>query len=241
MSAEIVAIIKAIDYANSKNINELVIFTDSKNTCTLLAKPFQTENSLIIKLLNDINQSDIQKIYVQWIPSHIGLIGNDRADHAAKMGTTRNVEETIGYTLEDMFNLFKNEVNKQWQDQYEQISIDKGKFHYEHSKIIDNKPWFKGLNLSTIETIQIGRIRTGHVVTKNKLANWNLVANSRCDHCGDNEDLTHILHYCPKYESVRKNISILNNKTPIVNILINNNPGEYIQIVKYLKRINKYV
>lgn len=241
LSAEIVAIINAIDYANNKNIEELVIFTDSKNTCTLLSKPFQTENSLIIKLLNKIQQSNINKIYIQWIPSHIGLIGNDRADHAAKMGTIRSTEETLGYTLEDLFNLFKKEVYREWQDIYEQVSSEKGKFHFEHSKNISGKPWFKGLNLTTIETIQIGRIRTGHVVTKDKLANWNLVPNARCDHCGNIENLTHILYECPHYDQIRQKASILSNKIPLIEILTNNRPGEYKQITKYLKEINKNV
>lgn len=241
LNAEIVAIINAIEYANHKNIENLVIFTDSKNACTLLLNFHKTDNFLITKLLNDIHKSNINNIHIQWIPSHIGLIGNDRADQAAKLGTTRNKEEQIGYTLGDLINVFKNEVSREWQDQYDLISTEKGKFHYEHSRIVNNRPWFKGLNLTTYEIIQIGRIRTGHVVTKEKLANWNLVSNSRCDHCMNTEDLMHILYGCSHYDTHRVNFPILYNNTPLIDILSKNNPKEYKQIVEYLRRINKNV
>lgn len=241
LSAEIVAIINAVNYAKNKNIDNIAILTDSKNACTLLLKPMETDNSLIVKLWNEIQQTDFSKIYIQWIPGHINIIGNDRADYAAKMGTTKTTEEQIGYSLPDLLNIFKNETNKEWQEQYELISTEKGKFHYEHSKTISNTPWFKGLNLTTIEVIQIGRIRTGHVVTKEKLANWNLVSNSRCDHCGNTEDLSHILYHCPKYNLNRTNTPILNNNTPLINILQKNDPREHKQIVEYLRKIDKYV
>ena len=95
--------------------------------------------------------------------------------------------------------------------------------------------------MTTLETIQIGRIRTGHVVTKEKLASWNIVSNPRCDHCGNTEDLAHILYDCPKYDTHREKIQILYNNKPIIKIIQDSNPREYKQIVEYLNEINKNV
>ena len=82
MSAEIVAIAKAIEYVNSKNITNVTIFSDSKSACTLLHN-LHTDNALVVDLINQIIKSNISKVQIQWIPGHINLLGNDKADEAA--------------------------------------------------------------------------------------------------------------------------------------------------------------
>lgn len=241
MNTEIAAIIKAIEYANNKNAKELTIFTDSKSACSLLNNSQQTDNYLIKKLINLVEDSCIDKVFIQWIPGHINLLGNDRADRAAKLGTTRTTIEQINFTLQDLINILKMETVTIWQDQYTQISSDKGKFHFEYAKNITLKPWFKHFNFETLDTIMLSRIRSGHMATKDRLAKWNLIPNDRCDDCSITEDLEHLLYDCPNYLSIRTQYQDLINRVPIQQILAKNSKSNYTAIVEYLKTINKNV
>lgn len=241
MNTEIVAIIKAIEYAETKSIKKLTIFTDSKSACILLNNPKQSENYLVKWLINTVEESSIEIVNIQWIPGHINLVGNDRADKAAKLGTTRNIIEQINFTLQDLLNILRTETENIWQDQYSLISADKGKFHFEHAKQTSLKPWFKNMHFETLDTIMLSRIRSGHMTTKDRLAMWNLIPNDRCDLCSVTEDLWHLLYDCPKYHSIRSQFPNLINRIPIQIILAKKNEAEYMAIVQYLKTIKKNV
>lgn len=241
MNCEIVAIIKAIEYAETKHVKKLTIFTDSKSACTLIKNPLQTDNHLIKQLINTVSESSIETVSIQWIPGHINLIGNDRADNAAKLGTTRNTIEQINFTLQDLLNIFKTEALNTWQDQYTLISSEKGKFHFEHAKQISLKPWFKEMQFDTLDTIILSRIRSGHMTTKDRLAKWNLIPNDRCDECSVTENFEHLLYECPTYQSVRSLFPNLMNKIPIQQILAKKHKPDYAAIVEYLKTIKKNV
>lgn len=219
MNTEIIAIIRAIEYADTRKIKKLTILTDSQSACTLLNNPKQEENYLITQLINTVEESSIETVYIQWIPGHINLLGNDRADNAAKLGTTRNAIEQINYTLPDLLNILKNETLNIWQEQYSLISTEKGKFHFEHSKQISSKPWFQNMHFETLDTIMLSRIRSGHMITKDRLAKWKLTPNDRCDLCSETEDISHLLYDCPKYNAIRIGYPNLINKTPIQLIL----------------------
>ena len=60
------------------------MFSDSLSVLTSLKNKI-LENPLFIKLLNRLDSmSSHKEIIMCWIPSHIGVSGNERADSAAK-------------------------------------------------------------------------------------------------------------------------------------------------------------
>lgn len=68
-------------------------YTDSMLGITAL-KNKNMSNSLIIKLLNRINSLNID-IFSRWIPSHVGIIMNERLDLAAKEASTTNSADSV--------------------------------------------------------------------------------------------------------------------------------------------------
>lgn len=82
-NAELIGILEAIKYAYLKGEKKICILTDSKSGCQMILNGRQLENYIVNEIYNFLCKTDIIKVIVQWIPSHIGILGNERADTAA--------------------------------------------------------------------------------------------------------------------------------------------------------------
>ena len=84
-TAEVCAIDLALIIISEGKYNKFIIFSDSPSVLTSLRNKKQ-ENPLIVKLLSRLDSmSSHKEIIMCWIPSHIGVSGNERADSAAKL------------------------------------------------------------------------------------------------------------------------------------------------------------
>lgn len=236
MNAELAAILKAIEHIIEQNIEYPVILTDSKSATELLKQKENTENYLINEINHRINLYK-KTIIIQWIPGHIGLLGNDRADLAAKLGNNMNQIAELKLTKSDLLLNIKKETYCIWNQRYKTISQEKGKYHFQISQNINHKPWFENVNLPTDLTIILSRIRTGHTATKDRLYSWKLVNSDKCEICNTTENLTHILHHCPRFHLNRQKYPILTNHSDIAPILAENKTENIKQIAEFLREI----
>ena len=90
MDTELCAIHAALQYCISSKKTNFVIFTDSKSSLELL---FNYKTNYYFHWTLPISES-LQKIEkqnkiikFQWVPSHIGIIGNEKADLLAKQAS----------------------------------------------------------------------------------------------------------------------------------------------------------
>ena len=83
-TAEVIAIDKAMNHITNHKSSKFIFYSDSKS----VLKALQSKDSstpLITILLDKMNTlSKNNSIILTWIPSHIGIQGNERADRAAK-------------------------------------------------------------------------------------------------------------------------------------------------------------
>lgn len=129
---------------------------------------------------------------------------------------------------------------QEWNKEYTEISREKGKDHFKILTQLKLEPWFKHISLPTSQIINMGRIRTFHTATKDRLAKWNLISSDLCEKCQVIEDLLHVLFDCSNLSSIRRKYPILVQKNSIYDILKNKNGDEYAQIASFLEeaRVN---
>ena len=119
-SAEVTAINPAMNNIANHNSSKFIIYPDSKSVLQAL----QNKNisiPLITRLLDKMNTlSKNYSIILSWIPSHIGIWGNETADKATKKALQAEISNTkFPYTdLKPIIDKFIHEkLQKSWDDQ----------------------------------------------------------------------------------------------------------------------------
>ena len=107
-SAEVIAIDLVMNIIANHKSSKFIIYSDSKSVLQALQNK-DSSTPLITRLLDEMNAlSKNNSIILTWIPSHIGIQGNERADRAAKKALQTPISNTkIPYTdLKPLINKF---------------------------------------------------------------------------------------------------------------------------------------
>ena len=156
-TAEAKAIDLALDFINESNLKDkFIIFSDSMSVLQALnhtsSKNPQTQKLLI----KHHTISELKTIIYCWVPSHIGIYGNEKVDKNAK--ESLNLEETVFKIPYVNFKPFINEyISDKWQTIWNGAKFDKLR---EVEPIVKRQ---KAIHkLSRREEIVLARLRIGH-------------------------------------------------------------------------------
>jgi len=102
-TAEIQALVMALDIIRRTRSKDYVVFSDTLSSLQGI-ESCKVKNPLILKIMKDHNQliNSGKSITFCWIPSHVGIRGNEDADIAAKTGldvTTTNMRFPVSDLL----------------------------------------------------------------------------------------------------------------------------------------------
>jgi ribonuclease HI len=198
-AAELTAIIEAItwiinteDYKNC----QFVIFSDSLSVLTSIKEnKCSSRPNLFNELHLQLNQIDPNRINMVWIPSHVDLTGNERADKLAKEALSLdNINSTNYLEMQEIYPLIKEYILNKWQLEYD---IDeKGLFYKNICPNVSTN--IKFLDPSRQREVQITRLRLGVALTNKKLFQMGKHPNGFCDVCQVKETVEHLLLECKK-------------------------------------------
>ncbi|GFW92321.1 RNase H domain-containing protein [Trichonephila clavipes] len=110
------------------DVNEYLWFEKSMKGVCLLGRGYAVIDRVMKNLIQissseraDMRDDSIyyvylpqHEIYFQWIPSHIGLFGNDTADLLAKEGVTENLMSRRTLTFSEIFSKTKSLIQELW-------------------------------------------------------------------------------------------------------------------------------
>ena len=126
-SAELTALKLAFDYVEElDSVRNFIIYTDSLSSIQALQSR-KWENPLVQNLLIKYHELTDrgQHILLCWIPSHIGIKGNDFADACAKAALNINVCTDIKVPYTDFYHTIRDYQRQKWQDKWNQQQYNK--------------------------------------------------------------------------------------------------------------------
>ena len=156
-TAEIKAIDLALDAIAESEDDHFIIFSDSLSVLLSLENK-KLDNPLVVNLLHKLHllSTAHKTIFFCWIPSHIGIRGNEAADVAAKESLDFNITASqVPYTdLKPHINYF---IANKWQERWSSCP---------DNKLFKIKPtlgvWPSGFRNSRKEEVVLSRLRIGH-------------------------------------------------------------------------------
>ena len=239
-TAEYVAILKALKYIESREceIRKYAILTDSlsclqdlinqdKNGCRLdIRRDILTQYT---KLIN--NQYSISFV---WIPSHIGVKGNENADQIAKQSITKGDTTTKpGISIGECKTVIKAKTLDLWQQQWE--NSNKGRLFFEFHNKVSRHPIIS----DTKGPIKVALTR----LRLNKAAFT--FKEPFCETCKTSNTVEHRLLNCQNFLEIRKPIiDILKTENLELSVkeILNPNAGRPLVLAlrHFLMKTNDY-
>ncbi|CAK1580392.1 unnamed protein product [Parnassius mnemosyne] len=219
-TGEMLAILQAIKYCYSFKLKSSVIFSDSLSSLqALLCNPFYdiSRNPLIfeIKKLLFLYQFQNINISLVWIPSHIGISGNEYADKLAKQAIVCGDTFLFKNYCYDLIRNTKLLYRNRWSNHWDKTKTTKGCQYAKIQPSIPSKPWFYKLTLNKKHTSMLCRMRLGHCCNSVHLARLHIKNTSICE-CGlDIGDLNHIFFSCPLYDHTSLFNTLVKLKIPL--------------------------
>ncbi|CAL7946859.1 unnamed protein product [Xylocopa violacea] len=177
----------------------------NKDTNPWTKKITELINKIKQKLKTDYTgrtkEQNTSRIAIIRIPAHEGIEGNEKADAAAKKGTTLTPDKSYKIPTTDILADTKDQIWEKMKIKITNQAQWKGiKYFSRKNNLGNRKPWFKKLKGVSREAITIlSRIRSNHYNLAQSLWRKNLTPSPQCE-CGlEKEDINHLTWNCPKY------------------------------------------
>ena len=196
--------LQSIQLSTNSN-RKFVIFCDSKSVLDSISIQ-ETKNPIMISILDILQELQKKGFVIRfcWIPSHIGILGNEKADQLAKT-SLRLLNEPNHYKIPytDYIPKAKTYIKNLWQNRWDYKHNRKRPIKL-HNIVPSIRPFYIN-GLSRKDEIIIHRIRIGHTrLTHKYLMEDPLKRVPPCNYCYlDNISIKHIMIECQHFDRIR--------------------------------------
>ncbi|XP_058807568.1 uncharacterized protein LOC131673537 [Phymastichus coffea] len=210
-TAECLAINDAVDIALEYPNQRCFIFSDSLSALLSLKnyKNNVKTNPLLLEIREKIYEFQKKahkdcEIVLVWIPAHLGINGNEKADQLAKEAANSASTDIYKIPFTDFKEIAKKKSIENTFDSVKSQGQIKGTEYFKNYYKDSSKPWYFKINLPREIISTINRCRAGHYNLAFSLARIGVKDNSHCE-CGDeNQTINHILWNCSLYDQERQ-------------------------------------
>ena len=185
----------------TKAKKDIVVFSDAKSVLQALESG-KFDNSTIRELMKTtdclITEHGV-KLTLQWIPGHVNIQGNERADTLAKRGASCP-QPDVPTSIENTKQTIRANKKEEWMNEW--ASGDTGRVMFQH--MTTPKPKDSINELKRNESVTIFRLRTQHVPLNSHLRRIGVTEDSSCPLCPcPDETVEHHLFECPALADLR--------------------------------------
>ena len=190
-TAELLAIKSAIDHSLTLTTNSIVIVTDSQSAIQAISSIGY--HHPIVNHIRDLIISSDTRFTLCWVPSHVGVPGNDQADELARKSIVDLPETPFSLPRSDLKLHIKNKIHTTWHRAWNDIPLTnklREILPSISSKFVDKNPrhW----------SVPLTRILIGHT----RLTHGFLMTGGPRPYCADclvPLTVKHIISECPNY------------------------------------------
>ena len=196
-SAEVKAIDLALDLVEQSDSSRFIIFSDSLSSLQALHHQ-KLENPSVCNVLERISHLvEFKRIVFCWLPSHMGIRGNEKADETAKSALSLP-ESNYKVPYTDFKTSILTYTQSFWQSQW-----DTDLFNKLHSVKPTLGEWYPSYRSIRQEEVIITRLRTGH---SHLTHSWLLAKQDapECIQCNEYLTIKHILLDCIDFQPIRE-------------------------------------
>ena len=231
-TSELYAIYQVLKHIRRHGYYRCLIVTDSASAAMALRNQ-RISSALILKildLLTDICSAGCE-IKFLWVPSHVGIEGNERADDAAKIASRSTHIRPLKVETSDLKPAINRLVLDEWQSRWE------GEPDCALKRIRPSTDrWESSCRRNRVEEVALTRLRIGHCYATHSyhLTNTDPPV---CTHCGSQLTVKHVLSprdCCHELRTIKRRFF---QDATLDNLLGNEATVPIQQVLAYLRHI----
>ena len=230
-TAELNAVDLAFNYIEGSEHQNYVIFSDSMSCLQAIASNDWKHPTvqMVMQRYHYISNIAQKNVKFCWVPSHVGIKGNEKADEAAKEALDRErIANDVLIPHMDYKFYIKDLFKKKWQEEWDAATSNK--LHALHPTV---GLWPYGSRKSRREEVVLARLRIGHTYyTHSYLLKGE--PEPECIPCGCPLTVKHILIECDDFKDTRRKYFF---QEDLKDLFDQNYPNT---IIEYLKEIGLY-
>lgn len=181
---------------------KIVIVTDSLSLIQALKRVYTQDPVIenLKSLLYSLLRRDFDIVFA-WVPSHVGIEGNEEADEEARLTTSSDTQDVDFVKASDLQNYISDKSYDDWQELWNNKTTQLRQIHPKvKSTYPDNK-------LPRHDVSKLHRLRIGHT----QITHGYLLKREHqplCEHCNEPVTVNHLICECPAYSVMRESCSI---------------------------------
>ena len=228
-TAELFALWQALLICESSHHSSFIIYSDSLSSIQSISNIYSQDPllHLIFSTLYKITNLGKNVIFC-FVPSHLGIEGNDQADAAALLASGREIIDDDRIRPSDIKCFIKTSLKSFWHNIWSKTN---SKLREIKSSVTS---WFSSssstFSISRHHSVVLARLRIGHT----RLTHSYLLTKSPsplCSHCNSLLSVEHFLLSCPLYSSHRH---LLDTSSGLSSCLQNSNQNAVQNLFRFL-------